>query len=94
MLAVQKNYYNDIDNIVCFPGNNEPWNYKSTRMECLYNDEEVNRLNEIFVRHIQIANTYKRRKKAIRDLTMYQFSINIGLRVGDFCNLRWFSIYD
>ena len=94
MLAVQKDYYDNIDNIVCFPGNNEPWNYKSTRMECLYDDEEVNRLNEIFIRHIQIANTYKRRKKAIRDLTMYQCSINIGLRGGDFCNLRWFSIYD
>ena len=41
MLAVQKDYYDNIDNIICFPGNDEPWNYKSTRMECLYNDEEV-----------------------------------------------------
>ena len=27
MLAVQKDYYDNIDNIVNFPGYNEPWNY-------------------------------------------------------------------
>lgn len=94
MLAVQKDYYDNIDNIVNFPGYNEPWNYKSTRMECLYNDKEVSKLNDVFIRHIQIANSYKRKKKAIRNLTMYQCSINIGLRGGDFCKLRWFTIYD
>lgn len=56
MLAVQKDYYDNIDNIVNFPGYNEPWNYKSTRMECLYNDKEVSKLNDVFVRHIQITN--------------------------------------
>lgn len=74
MLAVQKDYYDNIDNIVNFPGYNEPWNYKSTRMECLYNDKEVSKLNDVFVRHIQITNIRHNisiTRKGVRDFVLY-----------------------
>lgn len=66
----------------------------STKMECLYNKDQVNAVFQVFKDKIENATTYKKEKNARRNLTMFLCAINIGLRGGDFCTLKWNNIYD
>lgn len=87
------------DNVVTFPGNftkkekEEVKTKNSTKMWCL-NKEEIMQVYETFKQKVTEAHTVSKHKTAMRNLTMYVCAINIGLRGGDFCNLKWSDIYD
>lgn len=77
--------------------NTEPEIHKTKRrttMECLYNDKEITALYRVFKHHIEIAHTLAKERTARRNLTMYVCAIEIGLRGGDFCSLRWGDIFN
>ena len=61
----------------------------STKMECLYNEEQIRLVDKV-----ETATTTKKEKVAMRNLTMYICGINIGLRAGDFCSLKWCQVFD
>lgn len=97
MVAIQRN-----DNVIPFPfevikgdckAKKEIKSHKSTKMWCL-NDEEIQVLYNAFNDKVLNAHTNAKYKTAMRNLTMYVCAINIGLRGGDFCNLKWSDIYD
>lgn len=67
---------------------------RSTEMECLYTTEEVLTVYNIFKNRVELAASLNKERSAMRDLTMFVCSINIGLRGGDFCKLKWKRIYD
>lgn len=67
---------------------------RKTTMECLYNDDEIRDLYNIFKRQIEEANTLVKERTARRNLTMYVCAIEIGLRGGDFCSLKWSNIFN
>lgn len=90
------------DNIVPFPckiingdkSAKETIMHKSTRMWCLKDEEEIQALFNTFKNKILNAHTEVKYKIGMRNLTMYVCAINIGLRGGDFCSLKWSDIYD
>lgn len=67
---------------------------KSTRMECLYNEGEIKKVYNVFSEKVKTATTLNKEKVAMRNLTMYLCGINIGLRGGDFCSLKWCQVFD
>lgn len=89
-----------VDNVVTFPGNftkkekEEVKTKNSTKMWCLKNKEEIMQLYNTFKQKVVEAHTVSKHRTAMRNLTMYVCAINIGLRGGDFCNLKWSDIYD
>lgn len=66
----------------------------STKMECLYNKEQIMAVYNILNSKVKTASTVKKEKVAMRNLTMFLCGINIGLRGGDFCSLKWNQIFD
>lgn len=66
----------------------------STKMECLYNEEQIKRVYKTFVDKVKAATTLNKEKVAMRNLTMYICGINIGLRGEDFCGLKWNQVFD
>lgn len=77
--------------------NTEPETRKTKRrttMECLYNEDEIKALYNVFKHHIAEASTFAKEKAARRNLTMYVCAIEIGLRGGDFCSLKWNDIFN
>lgn len=66
----------------------------STKMECLYNEEQIRLVHKILADKVEKATTINKEKVAMRNLTMYICGINIGLRGGDFCSLKWCQIFD
>ena len=66
----------------------------STRMECLYNKKQILSVYDVLLSKVQNARTLNKEKVAMRNLTMYICAINIGLRGGDFCKLRWKQVFD
>lgn len=67
---------------------------ESTRMECLYNDEEILAVYNVFKQKADAANTFAKKRKAQRNLCMFVCAIQLGLRGGDFCSLKWNNIFD
>lgn len=67
---------------------------KASAMECLYNDEEIIAVRNVFKKYLDEAKTFAQERAARRNLTMYICAIEIGLRGGDFCSLKWGDIYN
>lgn len=67
---------------------------RNTTMECLYNDEEIIAVCNMFRKRLNEANTFAQERAAKRNFTMYVCAIEIGLRGGDFCSLKWGDIYN
>ena len=67
---------------------------KSTKMWCLKNREEIMQVYNVFKDKVDNATSIKKETVARRNLTMFVCAINIGLRGGDFCNLKWSDIFD
>ena len=85
------------EKIIQFPNNKlkeETRVGKSTKMWCLKNREEIMKEYITFKNKIDNATSIKKETIARRNLTMFVCAINIGLRGGDFCNLKWSDIYD
>lgn len=68
--------------------------HKSTKMECLYTKEEILAVYNIFKERIDVAKTIAKGRDARRNLCMYVCAINVGLRGGDFCSLKWSDIFN
>lgn len=92
------NNFTVIDNVVQFPKRKDKYDDTnqrgSTEMECLYTEEEILRVKDVFQRYIDEAGSLNREYNARRSMTMYLCAINIGLRSGDLCRLRWSNVYD
>lgn len=67
---------------------------RRTTMECLYDKREIKAVYDVFKRRIEAANTFAKERAARRNLTMFVCSIEIGLRGGDFCSLKWSDIFN
>lgn len=90
--------------IIQFPSNDtgeilqqKPDTHKTKRrttMECLYDENEIRAVYSVFKRHIVEANTFAKERNARRNLTMFICAIEIGLRGGDFCSLKWCDIFN
>ena len=86
---------NKVDNIVQFPSKNiESRIGQSTKMWCLRNKEEIKQVYDVFLEKLNDAQTDSKMSISFRNMTMFVCAINIGLRGGDFCNLKWSDIYD
>lgn len=66
----------------------------STLMDCLHSEEEIKAVFDVFVEHVKKASTMSKKRISMRNLTMFICAINIGLRGGDFCKLKWNNIFD
>lgn len=66
----------------------------STSMECLYTREEILAIYQVFKNKVDYAATFAKERIARRNLCMFVCSINIGLRGGDFCSLKWKDIME
>lgn len=82
-----------IDNVIQFP-TKEKTTHKSTLMWCLKNRDEILAVFNVFNKALDGALTTKQHTIALRNLTMFVCAINVGLRGGDFCRLKWSDIYD
>lgn len=67
---------------------------ESTKMECLYERDEIIAIYNIFQDRIENATSLTKEMIARRNLTMLVCAINVGLRGGDFCSLKWSDIFD
>jgi hypothetical protein len=67
---------------------------ESTKMECLYERNEIVAIYKIFQDRIENASSLSKEKNARRNLTMFVCAINVGLRGGDFCSLKWSDIFN
>lgn len=67
---------------------------KSTKMQCLHDKEEIVLLYDTFKKYVEEAGTLAKTRTARRNLTMFICAINIGLRGGDFCSLKWSDIFN
>ncbi|WP_084719712.1 tyrosine-type recombinase/integrase [Lacrimispora celerecrescens] len=67
---------------------------ESTKMECLYERDDIIAIYKIFQDRIEKAASLSKEKIARRNLTMFVCAINVGLRGGDFCSLKWSDILD
>lgn len=65
---------------------------RRTTMECLYNEDEIRAVYSVFRHRIEEADTFAKERAARRNLTMFVCAIEIGLRGGDFCSLKWSDI--
>lgn len=67
---------------------------KTQTMECLYSKEEIISVYDVFKKKIDNANSLSKEKTARRNLCMFVSGINLGLRGGDLCSLKWANIFD
>lgn len=67
---------------------------ESTKMECLYERDEIIAIYNLFQDRIENATSLAKEMIARRNLTMLVCAINVGLRGGDFCSLKWSDIFD
>jgi len=67
---------------------------KASTMDCLYTEEEIESVYNVFKRKCINAESLAKAKSNMRNLVMYVCAINIGLRVGDLCSLRWKNVFD
>ncbi|EXG85796.1 site-specific recombinase XerD [Clostridium sp. ASBs410] len=67
---------------------------ESTKMKCLYERDDIIAIYNLFQDRIENATSLSKEKIARRNLTMFVCAINIGLRGGDFCSLKWSDIFD
>jgi integrase len=67
---------------------------ESTKMECLYERDDIIAIYKIFQDRIENATSLSKEKIARRNITMFVCAINVGLRGGDFCSLKWANIFD
>lgn len=67
---------------------------ESTKMECLYEREDIIAIYKIFQDRIDDATSLSKEKISRRNITMFVCAINVGLRGGDFCSLKWSDIFD
>lgn len=81
------------EEVVCIESENRKIK-KASAMECLYNDEEIIAVRNVFKKYLDEAKTFAQERAARRNLTMYICAIEIGLRGGDFCSLKWGNIYN
>lgn len=63
-------------------------------MECLYERDDIIAIYKIFQDRILNAASLSKEKIARQNLTMFVCAINVGLRGGDFCSLKWADIFD
>lgn len=66
----------------------------STKMECLYERDEIIAIYNRFQDRIENSTPLAKEMIARRNLTMLVCAINVGLRGGDFCSLKWSDIFD
>lgn len=86
---------NRVNNIIQFPSpKKEQQTRQSTKMWCLKDKYEIKKLYNVFYNKVRESKTKSKYVVSLRNLTMYVCAINIGLRGGDFCNLKWSDIYD
>lgn len=67
---------------------------ESTKMECLYERADIITIYKIFQGRIENAISLSKEKITRRNLAMFVCAINVGLRGGDFCSLKWSDIFD
>lgn len=77
-----------------FPKKKNAREYSSTKMECLYTENEIRTVYNVLKQEVDNATTISKEKNAMRNLTMFMCAINIGLRGGDFCRLKWSDVYE
>ena len=83
------------NNIIQFPNSKKEYGIgKSTKMWCLKSQDEIRQVYDVFMEKVNEANTENKYTIALRNLTMFVCAINIGLRGGDFCKLKWSDIYN
>lgn len=63
-------------------------------MECLYNREEILSVYNVFKSKVDNAASLAKEMIARRNLCMFVAAINLGLRAGDLCRLKWLNIFD
>ena len=63
-------------------------------MSCLNSQEEINIVYNKYKEKIDKATTLNKEKIARRNLCMFICSINIGLRGGDFCSMKYEDVFD
>lgn len=83
--------------IISFPINQDKKEIsigKSTKMWCLKSEDEIMKVYNVFKHKADNSATENKYTINLRNLTMFVCAINIGLRGGDFCNLKWSDIYD
>lgn len=66
----------------------------STAMECLYNESEILAVYNVLKGKVDVARSLSKEKNARRNLCMFVAGINLGLRGGDLCKLKWANIFD
>lgn len=110
LAAIKREKYLHNNKLIMFPGNcdnnkidseqNVEINTRkhnignSTLMDCLHSEDEIKAIFNVFVEHINEASTMYQKRTSLRNLTMFICAINIGLRGGDFCQLKWCNIFD
>lgn len=67
---------------------------QASTMECLYSRDEILAVYSVFKFRVENADTTSKQRIARRNLTMFVCAINIGLRGGDFCSLKWSDIFN
>lgn len=67
---------------------------KSTAMDCLHSEEEIQAVYDVFEEKFNNATTISKKTLALRNLTIFVCNINLGLRGEDFCSLRWNNIFE
>lgn len=67
---------------------------ESTLMDCLHSEAEIQAVYDVFHKNLLEARTVAKKRTAMRNMTMFVCAINLGLRGGDLCNLRWNNIFD
>lgn len=69
-------------------------NSMSTKTNALHTEEEINAVINYFIKEISKCHSLKRETTARRNLTMFVCAINLGLRGGDLCKLKWNIFFD
>ena len=67
---------------------------KSTLMDCLHSEAEIQAVYDVFHNNLLEARTVAKKRTAMRNITMFVCAINLGLRGGDLCSLKWNNIFD
>lgn len=67
---------------------------ESNLMDCLHSEAEIQAVYDVFHKNLLEARTVAKKRTAMRNMTMFVCAINLGLRGGDLCNLRWNNIFD
>lgn len=67
---------------------------KTQTMECLYSKEEIITVYDVFREQVNNATSLNKEQAARRNLCMFVAGINLGLRGGDLCRLKWLNIFN